>query len=95
MANHEVTDELRKIYEDAGNEGIWLHELGPCDNGFLAGAGWVSKIEAIEAKTGKEIDLTKISLYDVMHLTEPGDAGATREDACRNAIAALKAADSK
>ncbi len=95
MTSGEVTDELRNIYKDAEKEGIWIHEIGPCDNGFLAGAGWVSKIEEIETKTGKEFDFAKITLFEVMHLTAPGEVGATREEACRNAIAALKVSDQK
>lgn len=90
MSDHEVTDELRKIYEDAWDEGIWLLEFSPGDGGnCLTAAGWLSDIERLEKHSGQEIDISKFGLGDVINISCPG-CGTTREDSCRNAIKELK-----
>ena len=81
-----VSEELRRIYEEAWKEGIWIKEWA----GGLAAAGPVSLLEEIEKKTGREIDIARdLTLGDCVELSAPGN-GATREEACRNAVAECK-----
>ena len=92
MAKGEVTKELRRIYEKAWKEGIWIKEFGGGSGHFLAGAGDVADIERIEKQLGREIDINKdLSLGDVvMNIPSLPGNGKTREEACRNAVKAWK-----
>ncbi|MEK9152722.1 MAG: hypothetical protein AAB692_05135 [Patescibacteria group bacterium] len=83
-----VTKELRKIYDDAKREGIWLREI-KAGNGFLAAAGYMAVIQAWEKKLGQKIDVSKLELGDLVVVSHPG-TGKTRELACRAAIKNLK-----
>jgi len=89
--NGEVTNELRKIYRKAYSDGIWLLEFAPAYGGnkYLAAAGSISNLEKIEKQTGKEIDVSKLELGDVVNISLPG-VGKTREESCKNAIKAWK-----
>lgn len=94
----EVTDELRDIYKQAKEDGIWLLELGNTSYGtgrrkkigsYLTAAGSIRQIENLEKKLGREIDISKLTLGDVVDISLPG-LGKTREESCRNAIKAWK-----
>lgn len=89
----DVTEELRKIYKKAREEGIWIYELAPSGTKkrqvYIAAAGSIRKIEALEQKLGEEIDVSKLSLGQIIELTMPG-TGRTREEACKNAIKEYK-----
>lgn len=85
-------DELRRIYQEAWDEGIWIKEWAPGEGGkHLACAGSVSDLEAIEKRIGRELDIEKdIGLGDAVNISLPG-SGETREEACRAAVAAWRA----
>ena len=89
----EITDALREIYKKAQGEGIWIYELTPGGREgqimYVAAAGSVQEIEELEKKLGKEIDIKKLSLGEIVALSEPR-TGNTREEACENAIKAYK-----
>lgn len=87
----EITDKLREIYNNASKEGIWLLEWGPTygGKGYTAAAGSIKYLEQIEKQTGKEIDISKLTLGDVVDISLPG-IGKTREEACQNAVKAFK-----
>lgn len=70
---------LKKIYRDAWEEGIFLREFGG-DNGFLTAAGSVKKLQRLEKKLGKEIDVYDLQLGDCMAL---GALPRQRSDARR------------
>ncbi len=86
-----VTAELREIYQRAGAEGIWIREwvAGTGKYQYMAGAGSIENITKLEKKLGKEIDIMQLELGDIVNLSLPG-TGRTREEACQNAIDALK-----
>ena len=75
----EVTDELRQIYEEAWEDGIWIKEFGGGAHA-MAGAGDVADIERIEKELGREIDInTDLTLGDmVMSIPSLPGSGATR-----------------
>jgi|GEM_PF-4571448 len=86
----EVTDELNEIYRNAKDDGIWLREFAPGPGGkYLAAAGSIKEVEGIEKKLGKEIDIEKLSLGDIVNISMPG-TGETREEACSNAVVEYK-----
>lgn len=85
-----VTEELRKIYKDAWDEGIWIREFGRgSGEDYLAGAGSLEKLKEIEKKLGREIEISELSLGDCVNLSAPG-IGKIREEACRNAVEEFK-----
>lgn len=83
-----VSDELKRIYQQAWCEGYWIKELG-AGNGFLAAAGSIRQLEEIEKKIGKEIDVSKLDLGDIIAISMPG-SGSTREEACLDALKKYK-----
>lgn len=92
----DVTADLRKIYQDAKDEGIWLLEfMGESGKSFAAFAGTIAKAEALEAKLGTELDLAQLTFADCVEIEEldaHAGGGTTREEACRKAIENLKLA---
>ncbi len=87
-----ITKELRKIYKDAWDEGIFLCEFGTSDeaDGYLAAAGDRKVLEKLEKEIGRKIKIQQLSIGDCMNLgTLPGH-GQTREESCRNAIKEYK-----
>lgn len=88
----QITDELRQIYKEAWDEGIFLCEFGTFDgaDGYLTAAGDLKVLEKLEKDLGREIEIHELSLGDCMNLgTLPGH-GQTREESCRNAIKEYK-----
>jgi len=93
----EVTPELRKIYQDAYREGIWLSEYS-VDKGYSAAAGSLKYLRQVYRKAKKnnpqlpplEKLIENIGLGDLINLNTLPGHGATREEACRAAIAAFK-----
>lgn len=87
----EVTEQLREIYKNAYSEGIWLYEIGPTHRGghYMAAAGSVKDIEDLERKLGVEIDISKLTLGDIVDISLPG-TGESREEACLDAIKEYK-----
>ncbi len=84
-----VTDKLRKIYQEAGNIGIFILEF-KAQNGCIAFAGSAKKVVELEKKLGREIDLTNLTFAQGLGLgTLPG-VGKTRVEACCNAVKACK-----
>lgn len=92
MADGKVTEELRRIYKEAWDDGIWIKEFGGGE-GWMAGAGDVADIDRLEKALGREIDINEdLSLGDiVMNIPSLPGNGSTREEACRNAVAAWRA----
>lgn len=88
MSDDEVTEELKRIYQQAWCEGYWIREFG-AGTGYLAAAGSIKQLEEIEKKIGLEIDVEKLELGDVVNISMPGN-GSTREEACLNALKAYK-----
>ena len=89
----EVTDRLREIYKSAYEEGIWIKEFGGGEC-YMAGAGSIAQLEEIEKELGEEIDVSKLTLGDIINISLPG-TGKTREEACENAIKAWKEYDKR
>ena len=87
MTDDGVSDELKRIYQQAWCEGYWIQEFG-ADNGYLAAAGSIKQLEKIEKKIGKEIDVSKLTLADVVmgSIVSTHGNGATREEACLDAL---------
>ena len=86
-----VSDELKRIYQQAWCEGYWIHEFG-AENGYLAAAGSIKQLEEIEKETGQEIDISKLTLADVVMgcISSESGSGSSREKACLNALKAYK-----
>lgn len=84
-----VTEELRQIYREAWEEGIFLCEFGG-SGGYLAAAGSVERLTSAEKILGQELDVTRLALVDCYNLGAVPANGPTRETACRNAIKAYK-----
>ena len=89
--SNQVTEELKKIYRNAYDEGIWLWEgaFSPETNAYVAGAGSVKELEELEKKAGREIVVSKLELGDIVDISLPG-SGSSREEACLDAIRAYK-----
>lgn len=88
VGEKEELEVLQRIYDEAIADGIWVLEIG-CEAGYLAAAGSIKELEEIEKRTGQEIDVSKLSLGQIVNISASGN-GATREEACRNAIAEWK-----
>ena len=91
MSDDKVTEELKRIYQQAWCEGYWIQEFG-ADNGYLAAAGSIKQLEELEKKIGEEIIVSELTLADVVMgsiVSTPGK-GATREEACLDALRAHK-----
>ncbi|MBI2671658.1 hypothetical protein HYX16_01865 [Candidatus Woesearchaeota archaeon] len=86
----EITDRLREIYSKSGEEGIWIREWIPEDRGmYIAAAGSLADVKKMEKELGKEIDIEKLTLPELFHISIPG-TGETREEACQNAVNSYK-----
>lgn len=88
----EVTEELRKIYQEQREKGYWIKEWGKGDHPdskFMAAAGCFPCLEKIEEETGRDIKVKDLTLGDCISLSYPG-TGKTREEACREAIKVLR-----
>lgn len=82
-------EELRKIYKEAWNEGIFVREFSP----IFAAAGSVKKVEYFEKLLEIEIDILKLTMAECMNLGAVPSNGKTRAETCRNAIKAYKEAN--
>jgi len=89
QSNAAEMKELRKIYKEAKDAGIYLLEFG-AQKGFLAAAGSIKNVEEFEKQLGKEIDLSKITLGDAINFGTLSGLGQTRAEACRNAVKTYK-----
>lgn len=81
-----VRSELRKIYKRAWKDGIFVCEFCP-GNGYLAAAGSVKRVEAMEKRLGHEIDIAKLTIAQCMDLGASPGHGSSRRKACLEAIA--------
>ncbi|HUZ30473.1 MAG TPA: hypothetical protein VMU90_14595 [Solirubrobacteraceae bacterium] len=86
--NDDEMEALRQLYAEAWDEGIFVVEWPG-----LAAAGRVSILRQLEQQTGRKIDYTVYQTFgpgDCLALGMLPGSGASRLDACRQAIAALK-----
>lgn len=90
--NDEVTDELRAIYARQEEEGFWLQEWArsPSTARVMAAAGCLACAREAEEEHQEEIPFGKLTFGDCMALGAWPGSGDTREEACLEAIAALK-----
>src|SRR3989344_3625388 len=87
MAGDGVSDELKRIYQQAWCEGYWIQEFG-AEKGYLAAAGSIKQLEEIEKEIGKEIIVSELTLADVImgSIVSTPENRATREEACLDAL---------
>ncbi len=76
-----VSDELKKIYADAAEEGIYVKEF-PAEEGFIAFAGKTKKLEnaGFDKEKRKNMDHMMASIYMSM------GGGDSREAAVNHAV---------
>ncbi|HLD40430.1 MAG TPA: hypothetical protein VJB13_04800 [Candidatus Nanoarchaeia archaeon] len=86
-----LSDDLRRIYQIAQEEGYWIKEfsLSEDDVDYCAAAGSIKTLGKIEQETGQKIDINRLELSDLIFISQPG-SGSTREEACLNALNAYK-----
>ena len=82
--------ELKKIYKEAWDEGIWVHEFGGTEGYYLAAAGCLKELETIEKGLGRKINVGDLTLGDCFKLGSSPGNGKTRQEACLNAIKDFK-----
>ena len=88
-----VTEELKRIYQQAWDEGYWIREF----DGYLAAAGSIKQLEEIGKESGKEIIVNELTLADVVMggiASTPGN-GSTREEACLDELRNYKEYEQK
>ena len=76
-----VSDQLKKIYADAAEAGVFIKEI-PAEEGYMAFAGSIKKLEnaGFNKEKRKNMDHMMCSLYMAF------GGGETREQAVENAI---------
>lgn len=98
MSEGEVTEELRRIYQRAAKEGIWIREFAPHGNKrYLAAAGHIKQLDDLEKKLQENgdlkpkesLDIYEIPLGVLIEMSWPG-SGETREEACKEAVKGWK-----
>ena len=92
MGEGAVTEELKQIYEEANDDGIWLMEFGKNEASglYFAAAGSIKKAKSCGSEVWEAVENYKLSLGDCMDLGALPGLGKTREEACRQAIKKFK-----
>jgi hypothetical protein len=77
-----ITAELKKLYADAAQAGLFIKEFPAEDGKFMAFAGNIKRLE--NAKFTKEKRKNMDHMMASLHMT--GGGGDSREEAVKNAI---------
>ena len=80
---------LKKIYEKAKKQGIYIREFAP-GRRQLAVAGGIKEVEEYEENVRQVVDVARLSLLECATLGAESGIGLTRVAACRAAIRAFK-----